>query len=62
MEQVDAGGIYGAEYLEAILAAASTHRMLHPPLPVDLPSQEQVDRRLEQYEAFVTVSTGGFPW
>ncbi len=62
MEQADARGIYGAEYLEAILAAASTSRMLHPPLPVDLPSQEQVDRHLEQYEAFVTVSTGRFPW
>jgi transposase len=62
MEQADARGIYGAEYLEAILAAASTSRMLHPVLPVDLPSQEQVDRHLEQYEAFVTVSTGGFPW
>ncbi len=62
MEQADAGGIYGAEYLEAILAAASTRRMLHPPLPVDLPSQDQVDRRLEQYEAFVTVSAGGAAW
>ena len=62
MEEADARGIYGAEYLEAMLAATSTRSMLHPPLPVDLPSQEQVDRRLEQYEAFVTVSAGGFPW
>ena len=62
MEQADARGIYGAEYLEAILTAASTPMVLHPPLPVDLPSQEQVDRHLEQYEAFVTVSAGGLPW
>jgi transposase len=62
MEQADARGIYGAEYLQALLAAAPTNRMLHPAIPVDLPSQEQVDRHLEQYEAFVTVSAGGAAW
>lgn len=31
MEQADARGIYGAEYLEAILTAASTPMVLHPP-------------------------------
>jgi hypothetical protein len=62
MEQADDRGIYGAEYLEAILAAVPTSVVLRPSIPVDLPSQEQVDRRLEQYEAFVTVSAGGFPW
>jgi hypothetical protein len=62
MQQADARGIYGAEYLQALLAAAPTNRMLHPAIPVDLPSQEQVDRHLEQYEAFVTVSAGGAAW
>jgi transposase len=62
MEQADARGIYGAEYLEAILAAQPTSMVRQPAIPVDLPAQDQVDRHLEQYEAFVTVSTGAFPW
>ena len=62
MEQADARGIYGAEYLEAILAAIPTSMILQPAIPVDLPSQDQVDRHLEQYEDFVTVSTGEFVW
>ncbi|MCA1595319.1 MAG: IS21 family transposase [Chloroflexi bacterium] len=62
MGQADARGIYGAEYLEAILAAVPTSRTLQPAISVDLPSQDQVDRRLEQYEAFVTVSAGASSW
>jgi len=62
MDQADARGIYGAEYLEAILATVPTSTIRQPAIAVDLPSQDQVDRHLEQYEAFVTVSSGEFPW
>lgn len=62
MDQADHRGIYGAEYLEALLSAATDGLVRHPPLLVDLPAQEQVDRELAQYEAFVTVSSGGATW
>jgi len=61
MAQADARGIYGAEYLQVLLAVASANLVL-PPLALDLPAQEQVDRELAQYEAFVTVSPGGAAW
>lgn len=61
MAQADARGIYGAEYLQVLLAVASADLVL-PPLALDLPAQEQVDWELAQYEAFVTVSPGGAAW
>jgi Mu transposase-like protein len=62
MAQAEGRGICGAEYLEVLLAAIQTDSRQHPRLPIDLPAQETVDRRLEQYEAFVTVSTRGAAW
>jgi transposase len=62
MEEADRRGIYGAEYLEALLASTQADILLHPRLPIDLPAQEAVDRHLAQYEAFVTVSAGGAAW
>jgi hypothetical protein len=59
MEQAAQQGLYGVEYLRALLPAASP---MHPPavpsspaplvLP-DLPDQRQVDRALGEYEAYV---------
>jgi hypothetical protein len=62
MAQADGRGIYGAEYLEAILASVRADPCLQPRVPLDLPTQEAIDRDLEQYEAFVTVSAGGAAW
>ena len=50
---------YGAEYLEAALASPLPGRPLFDTLPGDAPGQEDVDRQLAQYEAFVTISVGG---
>jgi transposase len=62
MEQADARGIYGAEYLEVLLAPRLADHGRHATLPVDLPAQHEVDRELAQYESFVTVSAGGPSW
>jgi transposase len=62
MGRADAQGIYGHEYLEVLLAPAPVGLVPQPSLPVDLPSQDEVDRRLEQYESFVTVSAGSPQW
>jgi transposase len=58
MKRADARTIYGWEYLEVLLSPTSADRVLHPALAVDLPAQDQVDRQLELYESFVTVSAG----
>jgi hypothetical protein len=60
MEQAAAHGAYGAEYLEALLQPESAPA--HPLAALrlhDLPTQEEIDRALALYEAFVTVSAGG---
>lgn len=62
MAQADARGIYGAEYLEVLLAASPAGMAHHPHLALDVPAQDAVDRGLEQYEDFVTVSAGGTAW
>jgi len=62
MAQADTRGIYGVEYLEVLLTTAAAETLRHPCLSIDLPTQDAVDRRLDQYEAFVTVSAGGAAW
>jgi transposase len=62
MAQTDARGIYGAEYLEALLASCAAEPGSPPPLLAGLPPQEEVDRALAQYEDFVTTSGGGGAW
>jgi hypothetical protein len=59
MQQADARGIYGAEYLEVLLAPHLPDHVRHAALGIDLPPQHEVDRALAQYESFVTVSAGG---
>jgi len=60
MEQAAAHGTYGAEYLEALLQppAASTPPLAALPV-LGVPAQDEIDRALSVYEAFVTVSAGG---
>lgn len=58
MERADAGGIYGYEYLEVFLTPQPASVIPYPELQVDLPAQDEVDRQLEHYESFVTVSVG----
>lgn len=61
----EAGGCRGD--LRGGIPRGDPRRRVHAPDAAStpacrLPSQEQVDRRLEQYEAFVTVSAGGAAW
>jgi len=58
MAQANVRGLYGCEYLEVLLWPSLPDRLPPPRVAVDLPPQDQVDRDLEQYEAFVTVSPG----
>jgi len=49
-------GAYGAEYLAALLAPASATPLSAGPLPLpDVPRQEEIDRLLSSYEAWVQV-------
>jgi transposase len=60
MEQAAAHGAFGAEYLEALMgpAAASARPLAVLPL-CGVPTQDEIDRALSVYEAFVTISAGG---
>jgi transposase len=60
MKQAAAHGAYGVEYLEALLppTAASARPLAALPL-AGVPAQDEIDRALSLYEAFVTVSAGG---
>jgi transposase len=62
MAQATVQGSYGHEYLEVILWPSLPDRLPSPTLTVDLPAQDEVDRDLEQYESFVTISAGGSTW
>jgi hypothetical protein len=58
MAEADRLGMYGNEYLQVLLWEGLPDRLPPPPLTLNLPAQDQVDRGLDQYEPFVVVSTG----
>jgi transposase len=60
MEQAATQGVYGAEYLDTLLHPDRAPTVALPALSLlALPSQEEIDRELSLYEAFVTISAGG---
>jgi len=62
MAKATVQGAYGREILEVMLLHGLPDRLPPVPMTVNLPTQDQVDRSLEVYESFVTVSAGGSPW